>query len=151
MDCLPEWVDLLDQGEAAACLPYQNIINPAVVEGFTTALGVPMQPADDFYGYASPDPFGSPPICNATPVVEDCKYSTKATRTMPDGTHYPVLTDGECTKASRLPPTPALLFSASSGHHRHVPPSPPPPPPALRRTRPPSGSIAASHVPRPSR
>ena len=83
MDCLPEWVDLLDQGEAAACLPYQNIINPAVVEGFTTALGVPMQPADDFYGYASPDPFGSPPICNATPVVEDCKYSTKATRTMP--------------------------------------------------------------------
>ena len=111
MDCLPEWVDLLDQGEAAACLPYQNIINPAVVEGFTTAMGVPMQKADDFYGYASPDPFGSPPICT-TPVVKDCKYSKKATRKMPDGTHYPVLTDGECTKASRPPPicAPFLCF-----------------------------------------
>ena len=44
LDCTPDWVDLLDQGPGA-CLPYQQLINPAVDETFTTAMGVPMQAA----------------------------------------------------------------------------------------------------------
>ena len=102
LDCPAEWVDLLDSGPVAACLPWQELLNKTVGADFKTPLGVGMRDAGVPYGcvssplchrarccpptlasrYAAPDPFGADPICT-TGTIEDCKYSTPETRDLP--------------------------------------------------------------------
>jgi Na+/proline symporter len=109
LNCPTDWVDLLDP---ALCLPWTQMLNPAVDTSFRTPMGVAAQCTyEDYadgelnalYGCAAPDPFGAAPVCDT--FIESCAYSKNSwpgySRTTPDGfdpPNYPRASNGECTK-----------------------------------------------------